>query len=255
MQAALGSDHRPECVDLYFQRLADLCAFSLVTWKEGVDSPVISRCCDVEEQAPVLYRKALAEGRGVVMTGPHLICHEMMAGVAAQRERVTVLVRESPYADYEAIKQRWYSQLGLQTVYRPRRGAPGEGLAEITTALRVLRAGQILAITPDLVRKPGTGVPVRLFGREVDLPAGAFFLSLRSGAPLIPSFFHYDYGENRYLLPARQPLEAGAGLGREEAVRELGAAWAGEFESFVRAHPEMWQFWLDKRWAAWLGVD
>ena len=33
-----------------------------------------------------------------------------------------------------------------------------------------------------------------------------------------------------------------------------GAAqeWADRFERFVRAHPDMWQFWLDKRWRRWL---
>ena len=61
----------------------------------------------------------------------------------------------------------------------------------MAAALRALRRNHVLAMTPDLVQRPGTGVPVTLFGRMVELPAGAFFLAVRTGAPLLPSFVSY----------------------------------------------------------------
>jgi len=95
-------------------------------------------------------------------------------------------------------------------------------------------------------------VLVRLFGREVHIPAGPFFLASRSDAPAMPAFCHWEAG--RYHRWAGPRLEAPEGADRDRAVQELAQQWAGLFESFVREHPDMWQFWLDKRWARWLGV-
>lgn len=251
MRAALGDDLPAGAVDRFFLRMADMLVFSMAAWREGIGGRSLVSAYMVDPAAESIYRRSLEAGRGVVMAGPHFFCSELMAGVAARSVPVTVLVRQSPDAAYEAIKQKWYRQLGLRTVYRPRRGAPGEGLAEITSALRVLREGSVLAITPDLVRAPGTGLPVTLFGRRVELPAGAFFLSRRAGAPLLPARLLYEEKGGRYVLESGEALEAGS-TDRDEAVRELAAAWAEQFESTLRRQPEMWQFWLDKRWAAWL---
>ncbi|HEU4754197.1 MAG TPA: lysophospholipid acyltransferase family protein, partial [Armatimonadota bacterium] len=120
---------------------------------------------------------------------------------------------------------------------------------EMTAALRALRKNRVLALTPDLLQKPGRGIPVRLFGRQAELPAGPFFLATRTGAPLLPSFFHREAG--RYRLWTHEPLSA-SGEDHDAAMREMAQRWAALFEAFVREHPDMWQFWLDKRWSAWL---
>jgi lauroyl/myristoyl acyltransferase len=39
---------------------------------------------------------------------------------------------------------------------------------------------------------------------------------------------------------------------RDRDIAVAAQEWAGRFERFVRAHPDMWQFWLDKRWRRWL---
>jgi lauroyl/myristoyl acyltransferase len=118
------------------------------------------------------------------------------------------------------------------------------------SALRVLRKNRALTITPDLLRAPGTGVPVRLFGRSAEIPAGPFFLAARTGAPLLPAFFHYEDG--RYRLWGHPPMEVPPMDAGEHVVLEAAQAWTDLFEAFVREHPDMWQFWLDKRWTQWL---
>jgi len=189
-------------------------------------------------------------GRGAVMVCPHLVGHEIVAGSLTADLPITVLVRKAPDPQYEAVKQRWYRSLGVEVVYRPQKGEQFQGLAEVTSALRVLRRNQVLAMTPDLLQRPGSGVEVDLFGRRAELPAGAFFLAIRAGAPLLPSFFHHR--EGRYHLWGSEALEVDPSLERDAAVAELAQQWAKQFEGFVRAHPDMWQFWLDKRWSAWL---
>src|SRR4051812_3380555 len=120
----------------------------------------------------------------------------------------------------------------------------------MTAAVRALRKNRILAITPDLLQRPGKGIPVRLFGREARLPAGAFFLAARMGAPLMPSFFHR--AGSTYRLWTHPPLTVDTSLDRDTQVADLAQQWARLFEAYLVEHPEMWQFWLDNRWTRWL---
>ena len=183
------------------------------------------------------------------MIGPHLIGHELVVGASTAELPVTVLVRRSSRPEYEALKAQWYAALGLEIVHRPQRGADDGGLGEMLTAVRTLRKNRVLALTPDLLRRPGTGVRVRLFGREADLPAGAFFLAVRAGAPLLSSFF---WEENGRYWARTDPLELAPTGDRARDVAAVAQEWATRFEQFVRAHPDMWLFWLDRRWRRWL---
>ncbi|MFN3650763.1 MAG: lysophospholipid acyltransferase family protein [Armatimonadota bacterium] len=251
MRAALGDEAIDRgTVDAYFRRLGDLVGFSAVVYRGGIHAGGLERFTAPQATPIERFHTALEEGKGALMVSPHLICHEVMAGVGTDRLPITVLVRKSPEPAYEAIKQRWYSCLGVDVVYRPPKGGPAQALGEMTAAFRALRRNRILALTPDLIQKRGTGIPVRLFDRDAELPAGAFFLAVRTGAPLIPTFFHWENGV--YHLRALKPLSVNATDDRDAAVADLAQRWASLFEEFLREHPEMWQFWLDKRWIRWL---
>jgi KDO2-lipid IV(A) lauroyltransferase len=253
MAAALGPDgFERRHVDQYFRHLADLFAFSAAVYRSGIQSAGLESQWLHDPSSSERYRQALAGGKGALMVCPHLIGHEIMAGSATAELPITVLVRKSPEPEYEAIKQRWYAAVGVEVAYRPQKGSALQGLGEMTAALRVLRKNRILAITPDLVQKAGTGIPVQLFGRTIELPAGAFFLAVRTGAPLLPSFFHRE--GDRYRLWTHDPLPIAGHLERDAAVADAAQRWATLFEEFVREHPDMWQFWLDKRWQKALGI-
>lgn len=251
MQRALGPNgYSAQHVRDYFRHLADLFTFSAAVYRSGMQAGSLSAVWRHDPQAQQSYQEALGKGKGALMVCPHLIGHEIMAGTATAQVPVTVLARESPDADYEAIKQEWYRALGLEVVYRPRKNSQFHGLEEMTTALRVLRKNRVLALTPDLVQRPGSGIPVRLFGGSVDLPAGPFFLAVRTGAPLLPSFFHEE--NRRYLLWTHPPLALPGSGDRDADIAAVAQAWTDLFEAFLRKHPDMWQFWLDKRWYGWL---
>jgi lauroyl/myristoyl acyltransferase len=251
MKAALGPDAGSDaCVGAYFRRLADSVAFSQAVFRSGVGTPLLRREWVHDAASGERLLAALAGGKGVILAAPHLIGTEVMLATAAREVPIAVLARKAPDPEYEALKQQWYRALGVQVVHRPRRGEPFAAVTEMTAALRLLRKNQVLAITPDLPQKPGSGVPVRLLGRTVELPAGPFFLAARTGAPLLPAFFHWEDG--RYLLWAHEALRVEAGEERDAGLAEAAQQWAGMFEAFLRDHPEMWQFWLDKRWEEWL---
>lgn len=251
MLAGLGPEGCARAhVHAYFDHLADLFTFSLAVFRSGVHAAGLERQWIHEPGVERCFRTALDAGKGAIMVCPHLIGHEIMAGTATDRLPITVLARQSPDEGYEAVKRKWYEALGVEVAYRPSARGEAQSLAALTAAFRPLKQNRVLALTPDLIQKPGKGVPVRFLNRSVELPAGPFFLAVRTGAPLIPCFFHKE--EARYRLWAREPLPVDPVLSRAEAVAELAQAWAALFEGFLRDHPDMWQFWLDKRWSAWL---
>ena len=55
-------------------------------------------------------------------------------------------------------------------------------LADTVALVRVLRTGNVLGITPDLVVPEGKGIAVQMFGRKVNAVPGFAFLAMRSGA-------------------------------------------------------------------------
>jgi lauroyl/myristoyl acyltransferase len=251
MTAALGPDgFTPVQVDAYFHHLADLAVFSAVAYTSGIHSDGLKRHWPDTRGPLDPYHRALARGRGALMVCPHLIGHELLAGAASAELPVTFLARRSAQPEYAALKAQWYAALGVEVVYRSRRGADAGRLAEMTAAVRTLRSNRVLAVTPDLIRRRGTGVTVQLFGRDADLPIGAFYLAARVGAPLLCSFLWEADG--RYWARTDEPMEIGTTGDRDRDVQMLAQEWATRFERFVRAHPDMWQFWLDKRWRRWL---
>jgi lauroyl/myristoyl acyltransferase len=256
MDAGLGPHpERARHIRDYVAHTADLIALSAVVFRSGVTSPLLKRFYTHDPEAHARYLRLIDAGRGILMVSPHLVGHEIMAGTVTQVLPVTVLVRRSPDEEYEALKQRWYASIGVEVAYRAQKGSQFQGLGDMTAALRALRKNRVLAITPDLVQKAGTGVPVQFLGRDLELPAGAFFLAARAGAPLVPSFFHVEDG--RYRLWSYDPLSVATAEGedRDASIARLAQEWASLFETFVREHPDMWQFWLDKRWRRWLGLS
>jgi KDO2-lipid IV(A) lauroyltransferase len=234
----------------YFRHLADLLAFTIVIRRSGVGDPALRKEWVHDPETRQRFIEALDSGKGVLMVGPHLTGMEIMVATAARERPLAVLARKSPDAEYEAIKQRWYDRLGVEVIHRPSKESKFAGLSEMTAVVRALKGGRILALTPDLVQKPGTGVPVRFLGRTVELPAGPFFLAVRTGAPLMPSFFHREDGH--YRLWSHPPIAVEEGPDREATIAAVAQRWTDHFDAFVREHPDMWHFWLDKRWERWL---
>ena len=251
MTAALGRDGWDRRhVEEYFLHLADLLVFSLAVYHKGIRRAGLDREWTYDPLSRERFLEAMAEGKGALLVGGHLILHEIMTAMVTAELPVTALVRKSPDPEYAALKKRWADALGVETVYRPPSDSPVQGLAEMTAAVRALRRNRVLAMSADLLQRPGTGIPVRLFGKDAALPVGPFFLAARLGAPLMPSYFHKQ--EGRYLIWCHEAIRPDLSQELDRAMAEAAQVWAIQFEEFIRAHPDMWQFWLDKKWTRWL---
>ncbi len=116
----------------------------------------------------------------------------------------------------------------------------------IQVAVNVLRQGKMLFITPDTLRKPKNGAPVRIFQRTVYFPTGVFVMSLRTGAPVVPITWHWQ--NDAYHIHYSQPSELSRGGRIQQKTEAATRKWAEGVDAFLHEHPEMWRNWLDKRW-------
>ncbi len=248
---AAGMDASDATVKAYFRRLGIWIGHSLGVYGAGLDHSLVSTQIDLDPETVHHLDQAVAKGKGVVIAAPHLFCHEIAAGLIHRRHPVTALVRESKDAGWGAIKGRWYGEaLGLQTVLRPRKGSTA---GDIAAMLRVMRAGKVLGITPDVLTSRTSGLDVTLFNHTVSLSPGMILLAMRSGAPLITAGGRWYTdpaapGRERGRVTFSPPLELPKSSDREAGLRDGLQRWCSQFEESLRRSPADWLFWLDKGW-------
>jgi KDO2-lipid IV(A) lauroyltransferase len=245
---AAGLQPADDVVDGYFRRLGCWAGWSAAVYSRGfVDSGIAAKITLDGSFAHV--EAAVAKGKGVILACPHAFCHELAAAAINLRHPVVALVRESKSAAREAMKSRWYQATGMSIVKRPRRASL---VADTMSAIRSLRSGAILGITPDVIVPPEKGVPVRLLGRRVVLSPGIITLSMRLGSPIVTPWGEWVHGrtsrEDRLVLRFTPPLEFPARKHTEAEVQAGLQQWCQIYEDRFRRNPDYWMFWLDKNW-------
>jgi lauroyl/myristoyl acyltransferase len=209
-------------------------AFRLPDWTEER----LLATCRVEGDEPV--RKALAEGRGVVMALGHLgnWDHAGAWSTIAMAPVTTVAERLRPeelFQRFLAFRQR----LGMEVL-------PLTGSGDVFGLLvRRLRSGGFVPLLADR-DLTATGVPVTLFGETARMAAGPASLALVSGAALFPVAIHYErlppgsaarWGTVvEFLDEVPQPEEGG----RPEKIGAMTQACADALASGIARFPQDW---------------
>jgi Kdo2-lipid IVA lauroyltransferase/acyltransferase len=180
------------------------------------------------------WRKAHAEGKGVIFVCSHLGFWEMAAAAGG-------LAGFSPLVVTTRLKPEWLhrqiTECRLSTGVRAALH-PGSGSA----ILRELRKGGSIAFMNDQYAPPPMGMPARFFGVDVNTLAAVAPLAKRTGAAVIPVLCHRD-ARGRSLVELEPALDLG------DALDDTGAATgalAARVETWVRRHPEQW-LWMHRR--------
>jgi phosphatidylinositol dimannoside acyltransferase len=181
---------------------------------------------------------ALAEGRGAIVTMPHLGGWDLGAAwLASVGCPATVVVEAVEPPELFEWFVEFRRSLGLTIVPL----GPDAG----TALLRALKAGGIVGLIADR-DIPRTGVEVDLFGERTTLPSGPATLALRTGAPLIVAGIYFD-GRRGHRGVVRPPLEvARTGRLRDDVAR-VTQALAHELEGLIRVAPDQWHL-LQPNW-------
>ena len=182
--------------------------------------------------------RAYAEGKGVILASAHLGPVSFVGQIVLAHGYPVALPVEVETSEFQRSVNRARGGAGLQLI----RTDSALGI------FRFLREGKVLGILADRA-VTGVGERVEFFGREALLPSAAVVLSMRTGAPLVPSFA----GRTGRQLTAsfEPPLEIPNTGDREGDVREGVQRFARVLESYVRRAPEQWtvfeDFWRGPR--------
>ena len=234
--------YRPGLVDAYAERAIDQLTMLGRVFQSGFPD---SGCPEKFrfDGSFELLRQAYQAGKGVINIAPHLCGFPIYPPIVSPRISCSIYLRRNK----DRRKMRITKAIGLagkgHLVYPPKGATRGQRLQ---IAIDVLRQGRMLFITPDTPRKSDRGVEVSVFGRRVYFPTGVFVMSLRTGAPVVPTVWHWQDGA--YHIRYGEPFEFTRRGRLRQQAEAATAKWARSLDGFLHEHPDMGWNWLDKRW-------
>jgi lauroyl/myristoyl acyltransferase len=175
--------------------------------------------------------EGLEQGRGVISALPHIGGWDYGgAWLASQGYPLTVVVE--PVEPRELLE--WFAavraELGMTVVEL----GPEAG----RIVLQALRQNQVVALLCDR-DLTGDGIEVEFFGETTTMPAGPATLTLRTGAPLLPTAVYFRPEGGHHAVVQRPVPAQREGRLREDVAR-VTQALARRFEELIRAAPEQW---------------
>ena len=187
--------------------------------------------------------EALAAGCGAILISPHLGNWELGGlGLADMGYPLNVLTFREPDERVTEQRRRMRDERGIGIIYVDRDDSSPLAIIE---AVNCLRRNEVLCLVGDRDGSSNT-MAIDFFGLPVELPVGAAYLSLATGAPVIPVFVVLE--EGKYATLMDEPIRAEGGHGRHaEAVRAIMVRLATVFERYIGRYPDQWytfyEFW------------
>jgi KDO2-lipid IV(A) lauroyltransferase len=175
-------------------------------------------------------RDALKLGKGAIFITAHLGSWDMGGAALADTEGLPALS-----AIVEPVTKE--TSNSVVTAMRERLGIKVIPLGNPLAVGRALRRNEIVFVVGE--RLVGAdGVDVDFFGEPAQLPRGAAYWSVRSGAPIVPGFcIRQDDGTFvGHIEPALLP----DGDGSDAAVRRHTQRIAGIMQRYIARYPEQW---------------
>ncbi len=186
---------------------------------------------------PKPLEDALAAGTGAILISPHLGTWELGGlGLADLGYRINVLTFREPDEQVNEARRRVREERGIGVIYVDRDDTSPLAIIE---AVNALRRNEILCLIGDRDGSSNT-VQVPFFGRSTAMPAGAAYLSLATGAPVIPVFVVLEPG-GRYATLMEEPVFFRGGHGHHAEAIQVGMTQlAAVFERYIRQYPDQW---------------
>jgi len=190
-------------------------------------------------------RSALAEGRGVVCSLPHMANWDHAgAWMVATGERFTTVAERLKPATLFDRFVAYREKLGMEVL-----AAADPDVFAVLSAR--LREGRVVALVADRDLS-ARGIEVTMGTGRTRMPVGPAALALRTGAALLPTTLWYE--GHRLHVRFHAPQERPAGLHGRDAIAAMTQEIADVFGAAIAAHPQDWhmfqRFWLDEVEAA-----
>ncbi len=208
--------------------------FELLKFSTLTPEQILARVdVDGEERARLAY----AQGKGVLFFTGHFGFWELQAivhGLTVQPIGVLARALDNPHLNklLEDIRQR----TGNVVIYRK---------GTIRRVMRMLQAGQGVAVLIDQHIQTRDAVYVDFFERPAATTSAVAALALRTGAPVVP-VFALPIERGRYRMIYEHPVEPPR-EDAEDAIHEFTQRCTDVLEMYVRRHPDLW-LWMHRRW-------
>ena len=185
--------------------------------------------------------EVLARGCGAILISPHLGNWELGGlGLADRGYRLNVLTFRERDAQVNELREKVRGGRGIRFIYVDRNDTSPLAIIE---AVNALRRNEVLALLGDRDGSSHT-VSFDFFGRPVQIPVGAAYLAIATGAPVIPVFVPLEQGCYSTLMDEPVYFETGR-ADHARAVREGTERLLRVFERYIRAYPDQWYNFFD----------
>jgi KDO2-lipid IV(A) lauroyltransferase len=175
--------------------------------------------------------KALGEGKGVIVTSPHLGNWDLGAAWFASKGYPITAVMENlePRELFDWFAENRVS-FGVRAI-----PASSTVFGELSKALG---RGEIVALVADRDLL-SSGVEVDFFNERTLIPQGVALLALRTGAPIIPTAI-YMLPDGFHLAMALDPIVAKREGDLRQDVKRITEEVVKRFETLITADPVQW---------------
>jgi phosphatidylinositol dimannoside acyltransferase len=174
---------------------------------------------------------AFQEGKGAICVMPHIGLWDLGGAWLCGRYRLTVVAeRLEPKEVFD-----WFVDM------RAANGMEVVALGDVDAAARLsarLRSGGFVGLLCDR-DIAGEGIPVNFFGEQTTMSAGPAMLSLRTGAPILPTVVYQRPGRPA-LGVIRPPIEFERTGKLRDDVAALTQMVADALAELIRESPEQW---------------
>jgi Kdo2-lipid IVA lauroyltransferase/acyltransferase len=181
--------------------------------------------------------EAYSRGKGVIFLTAHCGAFEFAATEMALRGYKPLIIG-TPLKDTRLSEIVWKqrSKLGAVAIARGK---------ESIRLLKTLKSGGTIGILIDQDTRVKS-VFVDFFGKPCATPIGATLLSLKTGAPIVPIFFHMrkDNVQEVNFYPEVEMIRTGD---EKEDIRRNTQKLNDLIEAEIRKHPAQW-VWMHERW-------
>ncbi len=201
-----------------------------------IGNDIMSLVANHAEVAEV-YRRILAEGKGVISVTAHVGNWELLGGIVfSQGFPGLVLGRRIYFEPYN----RWI--INLRKAVKVETLDRDHSSREI---MRRLRRNEIVGLLPDQDIESLKGIFVPFFGKLAHTPISIARISVACDAPILPNFMIRE--GNRYRAVFGEVIRPVPGADREKEARRMTEEWMRQFEKIIRQYPEQWA-WMHDRW-------
>jgi KDO2-lipid IV(A) lauroyltransferase len=184
---------------------------------------------------------ALAAGTGAILVSPHLGNWELGGlGLADVGFKINVLTFREPDEKVNELREKVRGERGIGFIYVDRDDTSPLAIIE---AVNALRRNEVLCLLGERDGSSHT-IAIDFFGKPTPFPVGAAYLSLASGAPVIPVFVPLEGGAYATLMDG--PIYFKGGHGEHgQAIRSGMERLAAVFERYIREYPDQWYNFFD----------